>query len=617
PDGHFLSVVRDVTERRRAEDALRQIAHGTAGASGGHFFRSLVQYLASTLKVEYVLVCELDRRDSSRLRAIAASERGEIVENLSCSILGSPCEVVIRQGLRCFPGELRRQFPDDSFIRELGVDSFIGTPLFDSAGQALGLLCALDRRPMNNIPFMESILRIFAVRASAELERKRSQAALVESEQRYRRLVETSPDGILIQKHGLIVYANASARRILGVRDPAALLGEPFLRFVGESHRDDEQRRQRGLESTEMAVEQEAQTWIRADGQEIIVECAGTQCTHEGDAAAQIVFRDITQRKQSERQLLNKTRELQRIFDALPDLYLRLSERGVILDSHGTSAGLTATEGPLEGRSLGELLPDDIAEIFKETMVDVRRRNALIVLDYAMTQADGDRHLEARLLPFLEDQLIVVIRDITRRRLLEEELRQSQRIEAIGQLASGIAHDFKNLLTAIFAHVKVAMDRLEPEHPTRRELDSINEAAKQAGDVVNSLLTFSRGAVIERQPICLNDAVGRATRLMQATLSKKIEMTVKLETDPEPWVKANATQMQQVVMNLALNAADAMPRGGRLEVSCGSVHEPPAAPPLEPLRGRRCVFLRVADTGSGISPAVLPRIFDPFFTTKA
>lgn len=616
PNGHFLSVLRDVTERRRAEDALRQIAHGVSATTGQAFFRSLVQYLASTLKVEYVLVCELDRRDTSRIRAIAASERGEIVENLSCSIIGSPCEVVIRQGLRCFPGELRQQFPDDPFIRDLGVDSFIGTPLFDSSGQALGLLCVLDRRPMSNIPFMESILRIFAVRASAELERKRSQAALVESEQRYRRLVETSPDGILIEKRGLIVYANASARRLLRVDDPTMLLGEPFLRFLGEEYRDVERQRIRRLETTEMMVERETQTWIRADGTEMIVESAGTQCTHEGDTAAQIVFRDVTQRILAEQQLLNKTHELQRIFDALPDLYVRLSSSGVVLDSHGATAGLTPTVGSLEGRSLHELLPSDVAEIFEETMVDVRRRNALIVLDYIYSEEDDDRHLEARLLPFLDDQLIVVIRDITRRRMLEEELRQAQRIEAIGQLASGIAHDFKNVLTAIFAHVKVAMDRLEPEHPTRQELASIQEAAKQAGDVVNSLLTFSRGAAMERRPYRLSEAVENATRLIQATLPRDVEVTVDLDGAPEPWVRANATQMQQVVMNLALNAADAMPRGGSLRVSCGLIEEAPAVPALEPLRGRPCAVLQVSDTGSGISPAALPRIFDPFFTTK-
>jgi two-component system cell cycle sensor histidine kinase/response regulator CckA len=203
-------------------------------------------------------------------------------------------------------------------------------------------------------------------------------------------------------------------------------------------------------------------------------------------------------------------------------------------------------------------------------------------------------------------RMIGFVSDITQRKRLESELRQTQKLDAIGRLASGVSHDFNNLLTAIFGYTSLARRTLSPNHPATRALDRVDDAARQAGGVTKALLTFSRESATEKRPLNLRRAVEESVRLLRRTLSATIALHADLEQSPPLWVRGDPTQLQQVVINLAINARDAMPGGGQLSVG---LHR---AGQGDQERAR----LTVRDTGTGIAPEVLPRIFEPFFTTK-
>ncbi len=195
-------------------------------------------------------------------------------------------------------------------------------------------------------------------------------------------------------------------------------------------------------------------------------------------------------------------------------------------------------------------------------------------------------------------------READARTQLEVELAQAQKMEAVGRLASGIAHDFSNLLTAIRGYTTLAREQLAPEHPARMALSRVEDAADQADDVTRGLLTFGRKGAAERKPVdlvrLLKDGAAGLRRFLPGTVR------LRLETGPDPsvWVFGDPGQLQQVLLNLAVNARDAMPDGGELTVS------------LEAPEGAGVVVVRVSDTGLGMEAEVLRRAQEPFFTTK-
>jgi two-component system, cell cycle sensor histidine kinase and response regulator CckA len=211
---------------------------------------------------------------------------------------------------------------------------------------------------------------------------------------------------------------------------------------------------------------------------------------------------------------------------------------------------------------------------------------------------------------------IAVIEDITERHELEERLRQSQKMEAVGQLAGGVAHDFNNLLTAIGGYAELALPRAAGDPELSRSIEAIHGAAARAASLTQQLLAFSRRQRLEPKVVNVNLVVNSSTELLERLIQEDIRVETALATDL-PNVKADPDQLTHVLVNLAVNARDAMPSGGTLRISSEAVElDQPDAERLSGAPPGTYVRLSVEDTGCGMEPAVLERIFEPFFTTK-
>jgi hypothetical protein len=208
---------------------------------------------------------------------------------------------------------------------------------------------------------------------------------------------------------------------------------------------------------------------------------------------------------------------------------------------------------------------------------------------------------------------VVMALDITERRQLEEQLRQAQKMEAIGRLAGGIAHDFNNMLTAITGYSQLLLDSFEDEDPRRDDVEQVHAAATRASALTGQLLGFSRRAMIAPTTLDLNEVVRETQPMLQRLIGEHITMTVDLRART-PWIVADRSQVEQVVVNLALNARDAMPTGGMLRIETDDLDA--AAAWAQGLASEASVVMTVADDGVGIANDVRERVFEPFFTTK-
>jgi PAS domain S-box-containing protein len=202
-------------------------------------------------------------------------------------------------------------------------------------------------------------------------------------------------------------------------------------------------------------------------------------------------------------------------------------------------------------------------------------------------------------------------RDVTDHRALEEQYRQAQKLESIGRLAGGVAHDFNNLLTVINAYSELLLETMDESDPGRVNLIEIRKAGDRAAALTHQLLAFSRRQVLQPQTLDLNALVADAEKMLRRVISEDIEVATRLDPSLRP-VRADAGQLNQVILNLAVNARDAMPSGGKLTIATSNV----ATGPELPLTPGQYVLLTVTDTGAGISSDNLAHIFEPFFTTK-
>ena len=313
----------------------------------------------------------------------------------------------------------------------------------------------------------------------------------------------------------------------------------------------------------------------------------------------------------------------------LPDLWTRGVQAGAIaeclfgdetdgialLDRQGLVERANTRFGALSGAKNGlhawAALPQSVAATFGSAL----RAERSAIVTATVTQAGIRRVLRLTFLPIPGHGGLLRVSDYTHEQDLEEQLCQSQRLQAVGELAGGIAHDFNNLLTAILGAADDLRSRSE-KAADREDLVQIRQSAERGATLVRHLLAFSRQQTLQPRVIALNEAVRDTYDLLHRLLGSGVELVLELE-EPGRQVRIDPTQLAQVLMNLAVNARNAMAGGGRLTIA--SAHRlilRPEAVGGDLVPAGRYASLSVADTGAGIPPDILPRIFEPFFTTR-
>jgi PAS domain S-box-containing protein len=722
------------------QDPLSRAALAVSSAEGSAVFERLASELADILQVDVGFIAVYADEMRAEMRMLAFCLDGRMRPPFGYPLPGTPCAQVVGGQFLCLPAGARREFPDSDLFRKLGLDAYAAYPLSDAAGQPLGLIGAMHRGRLDNVALCESILKIFGVRAVAELER---------SEEQYRAIFEAAADSMVLRDADFRVVDVNPAYEAMSGRKREDVLGTNKLTMSPLALNE----HVRGLHARALAGEKvmfESRA-RRKNGERFDIETRGVPILRQGRPHVLYIGRDITARKSDEKALRASEEQYRAIFNAAADaLVLRdaefrivdvnpayvalsgfsreevLGRQHVVANPPETEARIRALHAkalageavmietqrvpkggaPLDielrgvpiqykgaphvlyiGRDISErkrteerlraseeqyraifnaatdalVLRDDQARVVdvnpaflemsgftREEVISGQRwffagpEQAALAKEMHRRVIGGESvdfevrgrrkdgtplEVEMRAVPILyrgRPHALGMARDITARKRaeaeraqLEAQLRQAQRMEAIGHLTGGIAHDFNNLLASIMGYIVLASERPAAMADAKLPgyLDQALASAGRARDLIQQMLTFSRGQRGAPRALDLAAAVAESLKLLRSSLPSTLE--IRTEIAATPAVMLDPVQLDQVLLNLSINARDAMAGSGRIAIA---VHpQTLQAAVCSSCRKRfagEFVELALADSGPGIAPAVLERMFEPFFTTK-
>jgi PAS domain S-box-containing protein len=478
----------------------------------------------------------------------------------------------------------------------------------------------------NKVPLHDKDGRVIGVLGTYEdiTERKQAEEVLRESEQRFRSLLDNAPDAVYVQTKERIAYVNLATLQLLRAERPEQLLGQPVLDLVAPEWRKIVKERMQRVNTKDGPLPAIEEEYLRVDKSRVAVEVTAVPAVFHGDRGALVFVRDITERKRAAEIIVYERQLLRTLLDLLPDgVYIKdLDSR--FLMANETLARRFGKDDPAQllGRSDMDFFPPEIAARHRADEEKVFAGGTILEREEFVVLPNGrERTLLTTKVPFRNGQgqicgLVGIGRDITEHKQLEEQFRQSQKMEAFGQLAGGVAHDFNNLLTVILGHVAL-LQLQESTHPDQAAgLVEIAKAAERAANLTRQLLTFSRRQLFQPKPLDLNEVVSNTTKMLHRLIGEHIGLETHFAPGGAP-VMADRNMMEQILINLAVNSRDAMPKGGRLIIQTAAITISETDAAANPkARPGAFIRLKVTDTGCGIAPREMERIFEPFFTTK-
>ena len=436
----------------------------------------------------------------------------------------------------------------------------------------------------------------------------------------FRRIIEACPKAIAVHRDAELLFVNDAAARLVGVPEAQSLVGRSIRDFLVPPERDEILERTAQVQQGRREIHAWEEHFRREDGRIIDVEVSAVPYVFQGRPAVLTVFSDVTERKRGE--------EARELFAAAfrasrdPIILFRFADE-VVVDVNAAwerATGVSRAEavGRSE-RSLGIWVSTERRDEFVQHLAErgVVREFAVV---FRRKGSEGVREamISAERVELSGVAHVVVTGpDLTEQRRLEQQQREAQKLEGLGRIAGGIAHDFNNILTVIRSYTQLVESKLAAHDEMRSDVAEIAASAERGAALTRQLLLFSRRDPARRERLDLNEVVEDMRRMLARVLPGGV--TIAFERSPTPeWIEADRSQLEQVIMNLAVNARDAMPEGGTLALATAHVEVTSAyarqhALSLPP---GRFALLSVADTGTGMNAHVRAHLFEPFFTTK-
>ncbi len=584
------AIIRDISERKRAEESLRESEQRLKEAERLSHLGSWSRDIAtgkSSWSDEFFRICGLEPGSLEPAAELAFAiihpdDRAQAIEAVNRAIeTGIPYDI-----------EIRIVLPDGS-VRWLHS---IGRLDYDEQGAPLRLV--------------GSFLDI--------TEQHYVDAALRESEERFRALVESAPMSILVVRDGKYVYANPQSVNLMGFDRAEQFIGMDVFETISPELQPVRRQSLTRVNETSDSSPTELQ-FLRSDGSPVWVITSSVDVQMDGEPTTIIVGQDVTDRRKAE----EKHELLMMAIEQAAETILITDTDGIIQYVNPTFEKIT---GYSRQEALGQnprILHSGVqSSAFYSEMWDTLLRGETWQGQLVNQKKDGTLYTEDAVISPVRDaagrtvNYVAVKRDITAELKLEEQLRQSQKMEAVGRLAGGVAHDFNNMLSVILGYAEMALDVLDPSQPLYADLLEIEGAAQRSAELTQQLLAFARRQTVSPQVLDLNETVSGMLKMLGRLIGEDVDLVWNPAAELWP-IEMDPTQINQVLANLCVNARDAIVGVGRITIeSHNVVFDADSCTGIEECIPGDYIQLCVSDNGNGMDEQTRSKIFEPFFTTK-
>jgi two-component system cell cycle sensor histidine kinase/response regulator CckA len=643
--------MRSQTQKKRfvrtsggASDRLvLKIASQVSAAMGSEYFRSVTEHLAVALQADCVYVGEFLGGQFARVKTLAAFVDG-VPESFEYELAGSAsARTALGKPCICL-SQAQKLFPSDPVLPKWNAQACVGVPLLNSGGLAIGVIMTIYRRHILNAAALKELLESFAPRSASELERKQQEEQLRQSEERYRAFIELNVNGMWriefeqpistalgeqeqltrIYQDGYVAECNDALARQLGFEKAAQVIGHRVRDLVQLSNPSVRDATLHAIRSGYRYTTVETAP-IGHDGRRKYM--LRSQWGIVDDGMLQRMWgstRDITDLKLSELALDASEQRMSDLLENLQLMVVKLDPKGEITFCNDHLFHLTGWRpSEVTGKSWVEMMipPEERARVRAAISSAVTSPGAPVHFESPLLGRGGDRHWTAWESTNLRDSegrsagSANVGRDLTDFKALETQFHQSQQLESVARLAGRVAHDFNNLLTVIVGYSGVLLEK-NPTDSARMSLNEIRKAAEKGADLTQRLFAFGRRRFFRPEVVNLSTLLADDVHMIRHLIGESIQLVTHL--DPSlGLVRADPGHIHQIILNLVVNARDAMPSGGTLTVSTTNLGTAPGVTRLPAILCGDFVQLTIADTGTGMTAEVRGHLFEPFYTTKA